>query len=62
MKNLTLTLTDETGKTIHKAACDTRDASDPFKSGKTGFGTYGKVEANGERFQLSFNLVKIAAK
>jgi hypothetical protein len=30
-----------------------------FKSGKKGFGLYGKVEIEGDRYQMVINIVKI---
>ena len=33
-----------------------------FKSGKSGFGLYGKVEIDGERYQMVVNIVKIEKK
>ena len=33
-----------------------------FKTGNTGYGAYDKVEINGERFQLSLNLVRLKTK
>ena len=30
-----------------------------FRSGKEGYGFYGKIEIDGERFQVSCNVVKI---
>lgn len=30
-----------------------------FKSGKTGFGAYGKLEVDGKRYQLSVNVVEL---
>lgn len=59
---LTLIVKDETGKTVHTEALQTRDSANPFSSGKTGYGAYGKVNFGSDRFQMSFNLVKIAAK
>lgn len=58
MDNITVVLLDPTGKTLSREDADART----FSSGKTGFGAYGKVTVNGERYQLSFNLVKIVPK
>lgn len=33
-----------------------------FKSGKTGFGVYGKTNIDGERYQVVVNIVKIEKK
>jgi hypothetical protein len=33
-----------------------------FKSGKKGFGLYGKTEIDGERYQMSINIIKIEKK
>jgi hypothetical protein len=33
-----------------------------FKSGKTGFGVYGKIEIDNERYQVVVNIVKIEKK
>lgn len=57
---MTLVILDDAGKPVHKEQLQQRDAAKPFKSGKTGFGAYGKVNLpDGTRAQLSFNLVRI---
>jgi hypothetical protein len=33
-----------------------------FSSGKVGFGVYGKVEIDGERYQMVVNIIKIEKK
>lgn len=33
-----------------------------FSSGKNGFGLYGKIEIEGERYQMVVNIVKIEKK
>jgi len=57
--NVTIVIKGADGKVLHTETANLRT----FSSGKTGFGAYGKVAlGEGERAQLSFNLVKIAAK
>lgn len=59
MDNVTIVIKGADGKVLHTETAPLRT----FSSGKTGFGAYGKVGlADGSRAQLSFNLVKIAAK
>jgi len=41
---------------------DTRDETHPFSSGKTGFYAGGKVTIDGDRYQVSCSIVKIAPK
>ena len=59
MDQITVVLKDAAGKVVYTDAAPLRT----FSTGKTGFGSYGKVTLpDGSRAQLSFNLVKIAAK
>jgi hypothetical protein len=53
-----IVLKDSAGKSLYTVTAPART----FSTGKTGFGAYGKVDAGAERFQLSFNLVKIVPK
>jgi hypothetical protein len=36
--------------------------SKQFSTGSTGYGYYGKVEIDGERYQVSCNIVKVGSK
>lgn len=45
----------ETGESLNAKARQ-------FKSGSIGFGTYGKVVIDGERYQVSCSVVKIGSK
>ena len=59
MDNVTIVIKASDGKVLHTETANLRT----FSSGKTGFGAYGKVALSAtDRAQLSFNLVKIAAK
>jgi hypothetical protein len=59
LENVTIVVKSADGKVLHTETANLRT----FSSGKTGFGAYGKVDLGaGQRAQLSFNLVKIAAK
>jgi hypothetical protein len=56
---ITIVLKSADGKVLYTETAPART----FSSGKSGFGAYGKVPLpDGSRAQLSFNLVKIAAK
>lgn len=57
-KQITVSIKDEKGTVLHSETVDPRT----FNSGKTGFGSYGKVNDGADRYQLSFNLVKIVPK
>lgn len=50
-----------TDAVIQEIAEQIRRKLDPknFKSGKTGFGAYGKIEVGGKRYQLSVNIVEL---
>jgi len=55
MEYVTVEIKDANGKIITSQTADFRT----FKSGKKGWGAYGKVNVGSDRAQLSFNLVKI---
>jgi len=57
-KQITVTIKDDKGAVLHAETVNPRT----FSSGKAGFGAYGKVNDGADRYQLSFNLVKLAAK
>ena len=60
MKYLKLNITDDKDTALLQEVAQPRT----FKSGKTGFGVYGKmVDMNsGDRYQMSINIVKIDKK
>lgn len=33
-----------------------------FSTGNTGFGCYGKIEIDGEKYQVSLNIIKLVKK
>lgn len=54
-------MTMTTDQVIQEVAENIRRKLDPknFKSGKTGFGAYGKITVDGKRYQLSVNVVEL---
>ncbi len=57
---LGITITDKDGKQLAQEVAPHRT----FKSGKTGYGVYGKLNdlATGKRYQMSMNIVEIVKK
>lgn len=55
---LTITILSAEGKPVAQVTANART----FSTGSRGFGSFGKIEIDGQRYQMSLNLVQIGSK